>query len=92
MHFDLLQIGAACTALLSILGVWGFIVYPFKKAMEANEFAMAQLKDSIKELAYELKTLIVTVRLRKNYRSPRRAFRSRRRRSYYQQRTYYYAI
>ncbi|HER2484319.1 TPA: hypothetical protein ACHI6C_001566 [Streptococcus pyogenes] len=57
MHFDLLQIGAACTALLSILGVWGFIVNPFKKAMEANEFVMAQLKDSIKELAYELKNL-----------------------------------
>ncbi|HEK9226852.1 hypothetical protein, partial [Pectinatus frisingensis] len=37
--------------------VWGFIVNPFKKALEANELAMAQLKDSIKELAYELKNL-----------------------------------
>ena len=92
MHFDLLQIGAACTALLSILGVWGFIVNPFKKAMEANEFAMAQLKDSIKELAYELKNLDRDREITKNYRSPRRAFRACRRRSYYQQRTYYYAI
>ncbi|HEP4822729.1 TPA: hypothetical protein VCV90_001869, partial [Streptococcus pyogenes] len=54
---DFVQIGAFCGAALSILGVWGFIVNPFKKAMEANEFAMAQLKDSIKELAYELKNL-----------------------------------
>ncbi|HEK9349065.1 TPA: hypothetical protein SUP44_002008, partial [Streptococcus equi subsp. equi] len=50
---DFVQIGTFCGAALSIFGVWGFIVNPFKKALEANELAMAQLKDSIKELAYE---------------------------------------
>ncbi|HEK9182803.1 TPA: hypothetical protein SUH57_002026, partial [Streptococcus equi subsp. equi] len=54
---DFVQIGTFCGAALSIFGVWGFIVNPFKKALEANELAMAQLKDSIKELAYELKNL-----------------------------------
>ncbi|EPT47337.1 TPA: hypothetical protein ACGN4E_000724 [Streptococcus agalactiae] len=54
---DFVQVGAFAGAALSILGVWGFIVNPFKKAMEANEIAMARLKDSIKELAYELKNL-----------------------------------
>lgn len=54
---DFVQIGTFCDAALSIFGVWGFIVNPFKKALEANELAMAQLKDSIKELAYELKNL-----------------------------------
>lgn len=57
MNIDILQIGAFAGAILSILGLWGFIVNPFKKAMEANEIAMAQLKDSIKELAYELKNI-----------------------------------
>ncbi|HGA2576941.1 TPA: hypothetical protein ACG6MA_000919 [Streptococcus agalactiae] len=54
---DFVQVGAFAGAALSILGVWGFIVNPFKKAMEANEIAMAQLKDSLKELAYELKNI-----------------------------------
>ncbi|WOK50927.1 hypothetical protein RLO20_08040 [Streptococcus equi subsp. equi] len=54
---DFVQIGTFCGTALSIFGVWGFIVNPFKKALEANELAMAQLKDSIKELAYELKNL-----------------------------------
>lgn len=54
---DFVQVGAFAGAALSILGVWGFIVNPFKKAMEANEIAMAQFKDSLKELAYELKNI-----------------------------------
>lgn len=54
---DFVQVGAFAGAALSILGVWGFIVNLFKKAMEANEIAMAQLKDSLKELAYELKNI-----------------------------------
>ncbi|HGD6092966.1 TPA: hypothetical protein ACIZZ0_000934 [Streptococcus agalactiae] len=54
---DFVQVDAFAGAALSILGVWGFIVNPFKKAMEANEIAMAQLKDSLKELAYELKNI-----------------------------------
>ncbi|HEO7183995.1 TPA: hypothetical protein VBE00_000022 [Streptococcus agalactiae] len=54
---DFVQVGAFAGAALSILGVWGFIVNPFKKAMEANEIAMAQLKDSLKELVYELKNI-----------------------------------
>ncbi|HFW7144133.1 TPA: hypothetical protein ACIDB4_000769 [Streptococcus pyogenes] len=57
MHFDLLQAGAAAAALMSVFGLWKAVVTPFKKAMEANEFAVAQLKDSLKELAYELKNL-----------------------------------
>ncbi|WP_283279429.1 hypothetical protein [Streptococcus dysgalactiae] len=57
MHFDLLQIGAACAALASVYGLWKVVVTPFQKAMEANKNAMTQLKDSLKELAYEFKNL-----------------------------------
>lgn len=57
MNIDILQIGAASGAILSVVGLWAFVVNPFKTAMEANEIAMAQLKDSLKELAYELKNI-----------------------------------
>lgn len=52
---DVIQIGAFCGAILSIVGVWGLIVRPFKTAMRNNEDAMGALKDTIKELSYELK-------------------------------------
>ena len=55
MNIDVIQIGALCGAILSILGLWAFVVNPFKTAMQKNEDTMSALKDTIKELAYELK-------------------------------------
>ncbi|MGV3081287.1 hypothetical protein [Streptococcus dysgalactiae] len=55
MPVDLLQIGATCTALISIFGLWKAVVTPFKKAMAKNEEAMDALKEAIKEFAFELK-------------------------------------
>ncbi|HEM9634165.1 TPA: hypothetical protein U3L57_000068 [Streptococcus agalactiae] len=52
---DIIQLGAFCGAVASILGLWAFVVQPFKTAMKNNEDTMSALKDTIKELAYELK-------------------------------------
>ncbi|HEO6611811.1 TPA: hypothetical protein VBA39_000880 [Streptococcus agalactiae] len=55
MNIDILQIGAASGAILSVIGLWAFVVNPFKTAMQKNEDTMSALKDTIKDLAYELK-------------------------------------
>ncbi len=55
MTVDIIQVGAIAGAVLSIVGVWGFIVTPFKTAIKRNDETMRSLQDTIKELAYELK-------------------------------------
>ncbi len=34
MNIDILQIGAASGAILSVVGLWAFVVNPFKTAMQ----------------------------------------------------------
>ncbi|HEM3611879.1 TPA: hypothetical protein U1D13_000774 [Streptococcus suis] len=55
MQFDILQLGAVAGAILSIFGVWGFVVSPFKEAIKTNDETMRSLQDTIKNLSFELK-------------------------------------
>ncbi|WP_438836285.1 hypothetical protein [Streptococcus pluranimalium] len=41
--------------IVSMATIWGLIVNPFKNAIKRNDETMRSLRDTIKELAYELK-------------------------------------